>query len=183
MEEAAMSLSARDRQALDSIEDQLSGSDPRLASLMATFTRLASDEAMPPREDIRAGGPPPPDDEDCDTGAETPRALLRRTGRRLSPQPALYLLWLTVAITLITVTLVIKHGGGTAPCTQSWLAACARQAPAHNPRRGLPGAGRTSGHPPAARPAAGLEPATDGRTLVPDAVAAPSGTRSSSRTG
>jgi hypothetical protein len=52
--ETVMSLSARDRQALDSIEDQLAGSDPRMASLMATFTRLTSGEEMPAREDIRA---------------------------------------------------------------------------------------------------------------------------------
>lgn len=39
-----MCLSARDRRALDSLEDQLAGSDPRLASLMATFTRLVSGE-------------------------------------------------------------------------------------------------------------------------------------------
>ena len=54
-----MSLSAKDRQALGSIQDQITGSDPQLASLMTMFTRLASDEEMPALEDIRAGGPRP----------------------------------------------------------------------------------------------------------------------------
>jgi hypothetical protein len=49
-----MSLSAKDRHALGSIQDQITGSDPQLASLMM-FTRLASGEEMPALEDIRAG--------------------------------------------------------------------------------------------------------------------------------
>jgi pimeloyl-ACP methyl ester carboxylesterase len=43
MEAAVMSLSAREQQALDSIEDGLSGADPKLASLLATFTRLTAE--------------------------------------------------------------------------------------------------------------------------------------------
>src|SRR5271166_7211659 len=109
-----MSLSARDRQALGSIQDQINGSDPQLASLMTMFTRLASGEEMPALEDIRAGGPRPRARAAAGrTAARTPCALSRRTRRRLSRQPALYLLWLTVAITLITVTLAINCGGGT----------------------------------------------------------------------
>jgi hypothetical protein len=48
-----MSLSAWEQQALDSIEDELAGADPKLASLLATFARLASGEEMPVREKIR----------------------------------------------------------------------------------------------------------------------------------
>ena len=44
-----MSLSPRERRALDSIRDRLSGSDPELAALLATFTRLASGEEMQAR--------------------------------------------------------------------------------------------------------------------------------------
>ena len=107
-----MSLSARDRHALGSIQDQITGSDPQLASLMTMFTRLASGEEMPALEDIRAGGPRPRARAAAGrTAARTPCALSRRTRRRLSRQPALYLLWLTVAITLITVTLAINCGG------------------------------------------------------------------------
>src|SRR5215470_16379097 len=48
-----MSLSAWEQQALDSIEDELVGADPKLASLQATFARLASGEEMPVCEKIR----------------------------------------------------------------------------------------------------------------------------------
>src|SRR5215813_5122443 len=54
MEVTVMSISPKEQQALASIEDGLAGSDPKLASLLATFTRLASDEKMPVREKIRA---------------------------------------------------------------------------------------------------------------------------------
>ena len=48
-----MSLSASEQQALDSIEATLTSSDPKLASLLAIFTRLASGEEMPVRERVR----------------------------------------------------------------------------------------------------------------------------------
>ena len=180
-----MSLSARDRQALGSIQDQITGSDPQLASLMTMFTRLASGEEMPALEDIRAGGPRPRARAAAGrTAARTPCALSRRTRRRLSRQPALYLLWLTVAITLITVTLAINCGG-TGSCTQSWaaLGACAGQVPADSPRPRLPSAGRTPGIPLTTRPAAGLAPALHGRAYAPDATPGPNQTPSASRTG
>jgi len=152
-----MSLSAKDCQVLGSIQDQITGSDSQLASLMTMFTRLASGEEMPTLEDIRAAA--------GRTAARTPCALSRRTRRRLSRQPALYLLWLTVAITLVTVTLAINCGGGTGSCTQSWagLGACAGQVPAHSPRPGLPSADRTPGIPLTAHPAARLAAAPRGR--------------------
>ena len=48
-----MSLNEPQRQALGSIEDGLAGSDPRLASMLNIFSRLAADEEMPVREKIR----------------------------------------------------------------------------------------------------------------------------------
>jgi len=45
-----MSLSAHEQQALDSIGQGLSVSDPELTSLLATFTRLTAGEDMPARE-------------------------------------------------------------------------------------------------------------------------------------
>ncbi len=48
-----MSLSAREQQTLNSIRDGLAGSDPELATLLATFTEQASGEEMPVRENIR----------------------------------------------------------------------------------------------------------------------------------
>jgi hypothetical protein len=50
MEVAAMSLSSHEQHALHSIEDRLCVSDPELASLLATFTRLTAGEDMPARE-------------------------------------------------------------------------------------------------------------------------------------
>ena len=50
-----MSLSSHEQHALHSIEDQLCVSDPELASLLATFTRLTADEDMPVREKTPAG--------------------------------------------------------------------------------------------------------------------------------
>ena len=48
-----MSLSASEQQALDSIEATLTSSDPKLASLLAIFARLASGKEMPVRERVR----------------------------------------------------------------------------------------------------------------------------------
>jgi hypothetical protein len=54
MEVAVMSLSAQEQQALDSIGHKLSASDPELASLLTTFTRLTAGEDMPSREKAQA---------------------------------------------------------------------------------------------------------------------------------
>ena len=50
MEVTVMSLSAHEQQALDSIGQDLSVTDPELTSLLATFTRLTAGEDMPARE-------------------------------------------------------------------------------------------------------------------------------------
>lgn len=124
-----MSLSAWERQALDSIKDELAGSAPELAALLTAFTRLASGKAMPARERIRSG-------------------LRRTTWRRWWPQrhrcpagpcphPArglrcldlrwgLLLLWLLVTVAVIVVALVLSHGGApaTGSCPRSWLMSC-----------------------------------------------------------
>jgi Protein of unknown function (DUF3040) len=54
MEVTVMSLSAHEQQALDSIGQDLSVSDPELTSLLATFTRLTAGEDMPAREKTQA---------------------------------------------------------------------------------------------------------------------------------
>ena len=48
-----MSLTEPETQALGSIADGLAGSDPRLASMLTIFSRLAAGEEMPAREKIR----------------------------------------------------------------------------------------------------------------------------------
>ena len=45
-----MSLNQLETQALDSIADGPAGSDPRLASMLNIFSRLAGGEEMPARE-------------------------------------------------------------------------------------------------------------------------------------
>jgi hypothetical protein len=48
-----MSLSAKHRRTLDTIESALRGSDPGLIALFAVFTRLNVDEEMPRIEQVR----------------------------------------------------------------------------------------------------------------------------------
>jgi Protein of unknown function (DUF3040) len=126
-----MSLSAWEQQALYSIEDQLAGADPKLASLLATFVRLASGEEMPVREKIRK--------------QSLRRGNVRRPARGLFPrlglQQTMLLLWLTVTIALIAVALVLNRDSRNGPCPESWAVACTQQAPVHSPR---PAAHKTS---------------------------------------
>src|SRR6202161_4798953 len=49
------SLSTSEQQALDSIKDDLASCDPALAARLTIFTRLASGEEMPARENVQAG--------------------------------------------------------------------------------------------------------------------------------
>jgi hypothetical protein len=115
-----MSLSTREQQALDSIADRLTGSDPKLTALLAGFTRLASGEEMPLRERIRAGS--------------EVRRTPGRVSRRLGFQWAVVLLSLLTAVTVIAVTFALNHGRSPGTCRTSWYAACADSAPAHSSR-------------------------------------------------
>lgn len=124
-----MSLSAHEQQKLDSIEGEIAGSSPALASLFATFGRLTAGEEVPAREQIRAGrrprgrqGPPVP-------------GTFRRSGSpAMHPGLVLVLLWLTVAVALVASVLVISGGGGKG-CAMSGIT-CAGQAPAPGLRPG-----------------------------------------------
>ena len=126
-----MSLSAWEQQALDSIEGELAGSDPKLASLLATFARHASGEAMPVREKI--------------PNQALRRGTVRRPARRWFPrlglQQTMLLLWLTVTIAVIAIALVLNRDSRSGPCPESWAVACTQQAPVHSPR---PAAHKTS---------------------------------------
>lgn len=111
-----MSLSERERQVLQSIEYKLADDDPGLASMLATFTRLTADEALPTRENI---GTAP--------GSRPHRSVPPRRVR-LKWQHAWALLWFIGMVVLIALTLVLGHGKGRATCA-SLTIACARQAP------------------------------------------------------
>jgi Protein of unknown function (DUF3040) len=108
-----MSLSARERQTLEDIEDELACSDPDLADRMAMFTRLTAGDEMPARE--MTG-----------TGRRSPggRGLWHRLVLRAGP-----VLWLVIALSLIAAALVMK--GSTRPCSGSWPAGCAKPASVH----------------------------------------------------
>lgn len=105
-----MSLSGRDRQALDAIAGRLAMSDPGLAGLMATFADLASGQEMPARERIAAA----------------PRRMYERLGAG-----RFALLWLAITVVLIVVGLVAS-GGSTGTCP-TWIpGTCVAQAFAHS---------------------------------------------------
>lgn len=90
-----MGLKPSEQQALCSIEDRISGSDPGLASMLAMFTRLTAGQAPPARESIQP--------------------------RRLKPGPRWQLvwpaLWLVTSIAMIAVALTLGHSGGQGTCT------------------------------------------------------------------
>ena len=85
-----MSLTRPETQALGSIADGLAGADPRLASMLTIFSRLAAGEEMPARQ-ADAGGrhfrradphrQQPHDLRPVD-GNGVPRAVHRTAGRR-----------------------------------------------------------------------------------------------------
>jgi hypothetical protein len=119
-----MSLSTWELQALDSIKDGLAGSDPDLATLLTTFTRLAADEEMPARATLQA---------------RSRRAIQRsrRRGRhgaeqayqRLRSRHAV-LTWLLVTMVMIGAALALSRGNGQAACSSSVFGpACAHPAP------------------------------------------------------
>jgi hypothetical protein len=135
-----MSLSAWEQQALDSIKDGLATSDPKLASLLSAFSRLASGQEMPAREAIRVGPWRP---------GRRPRRKRRHRAdnwwhradqvsrhvhrvRQLlgSRRPAL-LLWLAITAVLIAVALALNSGNAPATCTDWWAMGCTNSAPAH----------------------------------------------------
>jgi hypothetical protein len=113
-----MGLGPRERRILKSIGQRLSGSDPRLASLLATFTRLTSVEEMPAREKIGPGGrwrriwprlfPRPGGAGRPLPGGDQPSAL-RQVGLAV---------WLVTAVGLIAIALAVSGGGArTGSCT------------------------------------------------------------------
>ena len=118
-----MSLSAWEQRNLDSIKDGLAGSDPGLATLLATFNQLASGEEMSALEEIRAGlrgvtrGP-------GHKRRQPRRGAASRVHQRVGLQWAAVLLWLLTTISLITVGLVLSQGGGQGVCPRSWAVIC-----------------------------------------------------------
>jgi hypothetical protein len=122
-----MSLSAWEQQVLNSIKDGLADSDPDLATLLTTFTELASGEEMPAREKIRASSL-----RIIQRSRRHNRAGLCWYARRMHRHLSVWyagLLWLLVTAALIGVALALSRGGGQAACTGSWATLCAHSIP------------------------------------------------------
>jgi hypothetical protein len=121
-----MSLNQPETQALGAIADGLAGSDPRLASMLTIFSRLAVGEEMPAREKtrVRRGRP----------AAHRPRRARRypRRGtafpqpRRLHPRlgrQAMLVLGAVISAALLTAALALTASGHKT-CIQSMRTAC-----------------------------------------------------------
>ena len=122
-----MSFNQLETQALGSIADGLAGSDPRLASMLAIFSRLAAGEEMPAREKtrVRRGR----------AAAHRPRRARRhpRRGRafpqprrlcaRLGWQQAMLVLGAVISAALLTAALALT-ASGPKTCARPMGTAC-----------------------------------------------------------
>ena len=108
-----MSPAGWEHQALDSIQDALGHADPELASLLATFSRLASSEEMPAHEKVRSLLRHPPR-----RGRPRPRRG-KALYRHRSLQPVVILAWFITSIAMITVAVILSRSG-PAPCPQAF---------------------------------------------------------------
>lgn len=121
------SLGAWERQALDSIRDRLAGSDPELATLLTTFTRLAADEEMPPRATLRARSRRAIQRSRRRAyrgGAQVGQAYLRLRSRYA------VLTWLVVTVVMIGAAVTLSRSDGNHACPRSVFgAACTSAAP------------------------------------------------------
>lgn len=116
-----MSISERERQALDSIESELAGSAPRLAAMLGMFARLTAGERMPRREPIRsitakAAG----------AGIAGGRAGRWRVRGRHIGRNTRGWLWVAVLAALLTVMVTLTHGTQVSACAHSLTIACQR---------------------------------------------------------
>jgi hypothetical protein len=129
-----VSLSAHDRHELGALEQELAASDPQLAAMLSTFSRLTAGEAMPGRERIPKPQPPTVTQAAFglfphrpawrgSRGSRRRRLLIRLL--RISPLAA----WLVISAALLTVAVVLSHSGGNTTCAR-WLAtACVTTSP------------------------------------------------------
>jgi hypothetical protein len=101
-----MSRAGWERQALNSIQSVLGHTDPKLASQLAGFSRLASSEEMPAHEKVRSPLRHPP------YRRRSRRGNAPYRGRGL--QRAAILTWLLTSVTLITVAVILSNGGPAA---------------------------------------------------------------------
>jgi len=126
-----MSLNQSETQTLGTIADGLAGSDPRLASMLDIFSRLAAGEEMPTRAKtrVRRGRPPArPRRARRHPRRGTALPQVRRLYPRLGRQQAILLLWAAttaalLATALLATALLLNTSGHNA-CIQSIGTAC-----------------------------------------------------------
>jgi len=131
-----MSLSEPETQTLGTIEHGLAGSDPRLASILTIFSRLAAGEDMPVREKTRARRRRPAARRPRRARRHSRRGTARPQARRLYPrlgrQQAILLLWAVTTAALLTVALLLNTSGHNA-CIQSIGTKCPSPRPTAAP--------------------------------------------------
>ena len=103
-----MRCTEAETRALGSIADGLAGSDPRLASMLAIFSRLAAGEEMPARRYPRRG-------------VAFPHA--RRRYARLGWQQAMLVLGAVISAAMLAAALALTASGPTT-CARSMGTAC-----------------------------------------------------------
>ena len=109
-----MSLTQPETQALGAIADGLAGADPRLASMLTIFSRLAAGEEMPARQTTRVRRDP---------RRGTARPQPRRRHPRLGWQQARLVVAAVISAALLTVALALTASGPTT-CARPMGTAC-----------------------------------------------------------
>lgn len=116
-----MSFTDLEMQALGSIEDGLAGSDPRLASMLNIFSRLAAGEEMPAGEKIRIRRRRPIAHRPRRARRHPRRGIALPQPRRLYPrlgwQQTRLLLWAVISAALVAIALLLNTSGHKA-CIQ-----------------------------------------------------------------
>ena len=108
-----MSLTQPETQALGAIADGLAGADPRLASMLTIFSRLAAGEEMPARQTtrVRRGRP------------AAPRPRPRCMHPRLGWQQARLVVAAVISAALVAVALA-PTASGPRTCARPMRSAC-----------------------------------------------------------
>ena len=138
-----MSLSASEQQALDSIEATLTSFDPKLASLLAIFARLASGEEMPVRERVRIHRLQITRGRQCKqrcSRLDKAGRHMRSGFRSLGWRRAALMMSLLAFAGLIAVSVINSHANHE-KCAHVRIAACVGQAPAPAARSAEPTTG------------------------------------------
>ena len=123
-----MNLSARERQALRSIEGGLTESDPDLVAKLATLSRLMADEDRPAAKRSRAGW------RHVVIGSLVRWLPGSRGHGHTSTQSwwgsAMLALWLAMTCALIATAAALSHVGTTGSCAGLMPVSCGSHAPA-----------------------------------------------------